>query len=162
MPKEATSDLSEDTLTDVRQGGARTWPWSPRSMLSLNGGPCLVALVCFRCARTPEQIPVYVECGGEQVSADDHVWHGEGTLNRRQAGSARRLLHRHRHARGPNGTGCSAVRKTIVRTFTDHRVEVTVNRQLVIIEARSMRTSEINEVHGSNCLTSWAGSSRKC
>jgi hypothetical protein len=54
------------------------------------------------------------------------------------------------------------VRKTIVRTFTDHRVEVTVNRQLVIIEARSMRTSEINEVHGSNCLTSWAGSSRKC
>jgi hypothetical protein len=41
------------------------------------------ALVCFYCHRTPAEIPVYVECGqANEVSAEEYVWHEEGTLNR--------------------------------------------------------------------------------
>ena len=40
------------------------------------------ALVCFRCGKTPAEMPVYEEMAQEYgVTAEDYVWAEEGTLN---------------------------------------------------------------------------------
>lgn len=42
------------------------------------------ALYCAGCHKTPVELPEYFsENTGEDLSPDDYVWTGEGTLNRR-------------------------------------------------------------------------------